>query len=108
MSVIFVWKKWTVNALPALFMPKRRISIEMRSDTFTQPTVQMRKIMGVCNVGDDVYGEDVSVNNLEILAAKLLAKEASLFVPSSTMANLIAMAVHAPRGTEVEIENILV
>lgn len=64
--------------------------IDVRSDTVSLPTAEMRQAMFVADVGDDVYGEDVTVNALEEKAAKLLGKEAGLFVPSGTMGNLLA------------------
>ena len=60
-------------------------TIDLRSDTVTQPTPDMRVAMANAPVGDDVYGEDPSVNRLQALAAKMLGKEAALFVPSGTM-----------------------
>ncbi len=78
--------------------------IDLRSDTVTRPTEAMRKAMAEAEVGDDAYGEDPTVNKLEEKAAALLGKEAALFVPSGTMANQIAIAVHADRGTEVICE----
>jgi threonine aldolase len=75
--------------------------IDLRSDTVTKPTEAMREAMLSAALGDDVYGEDPTVNELERLGAELLGKQASLFVPSGTMGNLISMLVHAPRGTEV-------
>jgi len=78
--------------------------IDLRSDTVTQPTDQMRRAMAEAQVGDDVYGEDPTVNRLEETAARLVGMEAALFVPSGTMGNQIAIAVHAARGTEVVCE----
>lgn len=75
--------------------------IDLRSDTVTHPTEAMRAAMACARLGDDVYGEDPTVNQLEALGAEMLGKEASLFVPSGTMGNLIALLVHAPRGCEV-------
>lgn len=75
--------------------------IELRSDTFTLPTPAMREAMFHAVVGDDVYGEDTTVCRLEELAADLLGKEAACFMPSGTMANLTALLVHCPRGSEV-------
>lgn len=65
--------------------------IDLRSDTVTKPSAEMRAAMAAAEVGDDVYGEDPTVNALQDRAAALLGKEAALFVPSGTMANLIAM-----------------
>ena len=61
--------------------------IDLRSDTVTRPCAEMREAMASAEVGDDVYGEDPTVNRLQELAAALLGKEAALFVPSGTMAN---------------------
>jgi len=75
-------------------------SIDYRSDTLTQPTPEMRERMAQSVVGDDVYGEDPSVNELEESTAKLLGKAAGLFVSSGTQGNLIAMLCHCQRGDE--------
>ncbi len=74
--------------------------IDLRSDTVTKPTPEMREAMAEAEVGDDVYGDDPTVNRLEALAANMLGKEASLFVPSGTMGNLIALLVQCQRGDE--------
>lgn len=75
--------------------------IDLRSDTVTRPTPEMRRAMAEATVGDDVYGEDPTVNALQDRAAELLGKEAALFVASGTMGNLISLMAHAPRGAEV-------
>ena len=75
--------------------------IDLRSDTVTRPTAEMRRAMAAAEVGDDVWGEDPSVNELEDRAAELLGKEAGLFVASGTMANLAALVAHVPRGGEI-------
>jgi threonine aldolase len=75
--------------------------IDLRSDTVTQPTPQMRAAMAQAPVGDDVYGEDPTVNHLERLAAEKLNQPAALFVASGTMANLVALLTHCGRGDEV-------
>jgi threonine aldolase len=75
--------------------------IDLRSDTVTQPTPQMRQAMAIANVGDDVYEEDPTINQLQVLAAKKMGKEAGLFVPSGTMANLLAVLTFCQRGDEV-------
>ena len=77
--------------------------IDLRSDTVTHPTPQMREAMARAEVGDDVYGEDPTVNRLEELAASKLGKEAAVFVASGTMGNLIALLTHCARGDEVII-----
>jgi threonine aldolase len=75
--------------------------IDLRSDTVTQPTPAMRAAMAQAQVGDDVYGEDPTVNRLQELAAGMLGKPAALFVPSGTMGNLAAVLAHCGRGDEV-------
>jgi threonine aldolase len=75
--------------------------IDLRSDTVTRPTAEMRRAMAAAEVGDDVWGEDPSVNALEERAAELLGKEAGLFVSSGTMANLVGLMAHVPRGGEI-------
>ncbi len=75
--------------------------IDFRSDTLTRPTPKMRRAMAEAEVGDDVYGEDPSVNRLEAELAELLGFEAAVFFPSGTMANQTALLLHAPRASEV-------
>jgi threonine aldolase len=75
--------------------------VDLRSDTVTRPTPEMRTAMAEADVGDDAYGEDPTVARLESLAAALLGKEAALYVPSGTMANQIALRVLGVPGTEV-------
>ncbi|XP_067006006.2 uncharacterized protein [Anabrus simplex] len=76
--------------------------VDLRSDTLTKPTPLMRKAMFEADVGDDVYGEDPTVNALEEMSASLLGKEAALYVSSGTMGNLIAIMVHCnQRGSEI-------
>jgi threonine aldolase len=79
--------------------------IDLRSDTVTKPTPEMREAMAEAEVGDDVYRDDPTVNHLEELAAEILGKEAALFVPSGTMGNLTALLVHCQRGHEVIVGN---
>ncbi|MDH3693981.1 MAG: low-specificity L-threonine aldolase, partial [Gammaproteobacteria bacterium] len=74
--------------------------IDLRSDTVTRPTVTMRAAMAEAEVGDDVYGEDPTVNRLEQLAAEKLGKEAAVFAASGTQTNLIALLAHCERGDE--------
>ena len=74
--------------------------IDLRSDTVTRPTAVMRMAMAAAEVGDDVYGEDPTINRLQEQAAELAGKEAGLFVPSGTMSNLIALLSHCQRGDE--------
>ena len=75
--------------------------IELRSDTMTQPTEAMRRAMAEAKVGDDVFGEDPTVNRLEELAAERLGKEAALYVSSGTMGNLVCQLTHCGRGDEI-------
>ena len=75
--------------------------IDLRSDTITQPTDEMRRAMAEAEVGDDVYGEDPSMNRLQERAAALLGKEAGLFTASGTMSNLIATLTYCHRGDEM-------
>jgi threonine aldolase len=79
--------------------------VDLRSDTVTKPTPEMREAMAEAEVGDDVYRDDPTVKRLEELAAHMLGKEAALFVPSGTMGNLIALLVHCHRGDEVIVGN---
>ncbi len=74
--------------------------IDLRSDTVTRPTAAMRAAMSTAIVGDDVYGDDPTINHLEALAAKRLGTEASLFVCSGTQSNLLALLSHCERGDE--------
>jgi len=74
--------------------------IDLRSDTVTLPTPAMRQAMFQAELGDDVYGEDPTVNRLQAMAAERLGKEAALFVPSGTMANLVCLLTHCARGDE--------
>lgn len=74
--------------------------IDLRSDTVTRPTEAMRAAMLAAEVGDDVYGEDPTVNALEALAADLLGHEAGVFMPSGTQTNLVALLTHCGRGDE--------
>jgi threonine aldolase len=82
-------------------MPSPDGRVDLRSDTVTTPTPSMRRAMAEAEVGDDVYGEDPTVNRLEELAAARVGKEAALYVPSGTMGNQIALRVMARPGTEV-------
>ncbi len=75
-------------------------AIDLRSDTVTRPTPEMRAAMINAEVGDDVYGEDPTANRLEAFAAELLCKEAAIFVPSGTQSNLLALLSHCERGDE--------
>ncbi len=75
--------------------------IDLRSDTVTLPTDEMRKAITNAKLGDDVFCEDPTVNELEKKAAKIMGKESGLLVPSGTMGNLVSILVHCQRGTEI-------
>ena len=79
--------------------------IDLRSDTVTKPTEAMREAMARAEVGDDVYGEDPTVNRLQEMVAGLLGKKAALFVPSGTMANQLAIRIQTQPGQEVIAES---
>ena len=79
--------------------------IDLRSDTVTKPTDEMRKAMARADVGDDVYGEDPTVNRLQDMAANMLGKRFALFVPSGTMANQLAIRSQAQPGQEIIVES---
>src|SRR5271169_3988334 len=78
--------------------------IDLRSDTVTKPSPEMRRAMFEAEVGDDVYGEDPTVNRLEKRAAEIFGREAAIFVPSGTMGNAIAIRMHTDHGQEVICE----
>jgi len=78
--------------------------IDLRSDTVTKPTPQMRKAMAEAEVGDDVYGEDPTVNLLQERAAEIFGKEAALFCPTGSMGNQIAVKLHTKQGDEIIVE----
>lgn len=78
--------------------------IDLRSDTVTRPTPAMRKAMAEAEVGDDVYGEDPTVNLLQEKAAEIFGKEAALFVPTGSMGNQIAVKLHTKLGDEIIVE----
>lgn len=78
-------------------------NIDLRSDTVTWPTKEMREAMVNAEVGDDVYGDDTTTNRLQELAARMLNKEAALFVPTGTMGNQLAVFTHINRGDEIII-----
>lgn len=82
----------------------RAVTVDLRSDTVTKPTPEMRRAMAEAEVGDDVYGEDPTVNRLEQRAAEIFGREAALFVPTGSMGNTIAIAVLAKPGQEVICE----
>jgi len=90
---------------PETTTPKSTASIDLRSDTVTRPTPAMRAAMAAAEVGDDVYGEDPTVNRLEARAAEIFGREAGLFVPTGTMGNQIAIRMHTEHGQEVVCES---
>ena len=80
--------------------------VDLRSDTLTRPTPSMLKAMAEAQVGDDVFGEDPTINKLEEMAADRLGKEAALFVASGTMGNLVSLLAHCGRGDEIILGNL--
>jgi len=78
--------------------------IDLRSDTVTKPSPAMRRVMAEAVVGDDVFGDDPTVNSLQEKVAVMFHKEAALFVPSGTMANAVSILAHTQRGDEVIVE----
>jgi threonine aldolase len=80
------------------------VLIDLRSDTVTRPTAKMRKAMAEAEVGDDVYGEDPTVNRLEARAAEIFGREAALLLPTGTMGNQVAIRLHTQHGQEVVCE----
>src|SRR5918911_5007152 len=78
--------------------------IDLRSDTVTKPSAAMRRAMAEAEVGDDVYGEDPTINRLEQRAAEIFERQAAIFVPSGTMGNTIAIKIHTQQGQEVICE----
>ncbi len=85
--------------------PTATTTIDLRSDTVTRPTPKMRAAMAAAEVGDDVYGEDPTINALEERAAAVFGREAALFVPTGTMGNQIAIRLHTHHGQEVICES---
>lgn len=79
--------------------------IDLRSDTVTKPTPEMRRAMAEAEVGDDVFGDDPTINKLQDMAAEMMGKQAGLFVASGTMGNLLAVLTHCQRGDEVILGN---
>ena len=77
------------------------VRVDLRSDTVTLPSPEMRRAIHEAELGDDVYGDDPSVNELEAKSAEMLGKEAGLFVTSGTQGNLVSMLAHCGRGDEV-------
>jgi threonine aldolase len=91
--------------MSAIIHPPINPPIDLRSDTVTRPTAAMRAAMATAEVGDDVYGEDPTVNRLERRAAEIFGREASIFVPTGTMGNQIAIRLHTRPGEEVICES---
>jgi threonine aldolase len=85
-------------------MRTRLTTVDLRSDTVTKPSPEMRRAMAEAAVGDDVYGEDPTINRLEQRAAEIFAREAAIFVPSGTMGNQIAIKFHTRPGQEIICE----
>ena len=79
--------------------------IDLRSDTVTRPTPEMRAVMAAAEVGDDVYGEDPTINLLENRAAAIFGRAAAVFVPTGTMGNQIALRLHTQPGQEIICES---
>ena len=79
--------------------------IDLRSDTVTKPSAGMRSAMADAEVGDDVYGDDPSINRLEKIVAERLGKESGIFMTSGTQSNLSAILTHCARGEEVIVGN---
>jgi threonine aldolase len=94
-------KAMETNTVQGLDAETLRNAVDLRSDTLTRPTPEMRQAMAAAEVGDDVYGEDPTVNKLEKRAAEIFAKEAALFVPTGCMGNLIAIKIWTHHGDEV-------
>ncbi len=80
---------------------RTHLTVDLRSDTVTKPTAEMRRAMAEAEVGDDVYGEDPTINRLEQRAAEIFGREAAIFVPSGSMGNTIAIKIHTRPGQEV-------
>src|SRR5271155_1744986 len=83
---------------------RKLATIDLRSDTVTKPTAAMWAAMASAEVGDDVYGEDPTVNRLQARAAEIFGREAAIFVPTGTMGNQIAVRLHTQHGQEVICE----
>src|SRR5689334_20678779 len=83
---------------------RTKAPLDFRSDTVTKPTPEMRRAMAEAEVGDDVYGEDPTVNRLEERAAQIFGREAAIFVPTGTMGNQIAIRIHTQHGQEIICE----
>src|SRR5215467_10019823 len=94
----------TLTVAPSADQLEAALRLDFRSDTITQPTAEMRDAMRTANVGDDVFGEDPSINALEARAAELFGKEAGVFVASGTQGNLLAQLSLTRPGEEIIAE----
>src|SRR5690242_21869217 len=94
----------TLTVAPTEDRLEAALRLDFRSDTITQPTPEMREAMRTAEVGDDVFGEDPSINALEAEAARRFGKEAGLFVTSGTQGNLLALLSSTRPGDEVIVE----
>ena len=93
------------QSAPAASDPRTiKPALDFRSDTVTRPTPEMRRAMAEAEVGDDVYGEDPTINRLEERAAQIFGREAAIFLPSGTMGNQIAIKIHTHHGQEIICE----
>src|SRR5512136_2634560 len=106
MPVYWVWKYFKLSIAQARMPVPRDGSqmIDLRSDTVTKPTPAMREAMAAAEVGDDVFGEDPTVNRLQEKVAALLGKEAGLFMVSGSMSNQVAVKTHTQPGDEVILD----
>src|SRR5438309_8726357 len=84
--------------------PASTLAIDLRSDTVTRPTPEMRRAMAEAVVGDDVYGEDPTINKLQARAAEIFGREAAIFVPTGSMGNLVCRLLLEQKNDEVIIE----
>src|SRR4051812_22319877 len=94
----------TLSAAPDAAAIETALRLDFRSDTITQPTEAMREAMRTADVGDDVFGEDPSINALEAEAAQIFGKDAGLFIASGTQGNLLALLTLTRPGDEVIAE----
>src|SRR5262249_34369659 len=94
----------TESVVPTQEKHEPQRPIDLRSDTVTQPTPEMRRAMAEAEVADDVYGEDPTMNRLTERAAQIFEKEAAIFVPTGTMGNQVAIRVHTQHGQEIICE----
>ena len=102
-EILLVNAKQPILMLMITIQESAMKTIDLRSDTVTVPSPQMREAIFKAEVGDDVYDEDPTVNSLQERVAQLLGKEKSLFVSSGTMGNLISLLVHCGRGDQAII-----